>query len=143
MGVSRAVVLLIDLLIIQMVYLLFHYVMDFMRIKLNLWVEITLFISLMITNTLVILHVKMGKPYQEVFVLSVAVYVLLLLGVATYVNLEQFRRYNIIYGWNAGERLLEGVADILIKNVDSKTEICAPHSRKQPAAPLLRVFSVP
>lgn len=43
----------------------------------------------------------------------------------TYVNLEQFRRYNIIYGWNAGERLLEGVADILIKNVDSKTEICA------------------
>lgn len=42
-----------------------------------------------------------------------------------YVNLEQFRRYNIIYGWNAGERLLENVAGILIKNVDSKTEICA------------------
>lgn len=42
-----------------------------------------------------------------------------------YVNLEQFRRYNIIYGWNAGEHLLEGVAGILIKNVDSKTEICA------------------
>ena len=44
---------------------------------------------------------------------------------AVYVNLEQFRRYNIIYGWNAGERLLEGVADILIKNVDSRIEICA------------------
>ena len=42
-----------------------------------------------------------------------------------YVNLAQFRRYNIIYGWNAGERLLEKVADILIKNVDSKTEVCA------------------
>lgn len=42
-----------------------------------------------------------------------------------YVNLEQFRRYNIIYGWNAGERLLESVAHILIKNVDEKTEICA------------------
>lgn len=42
-----------------------------------------------------------------------------------YVNLEQFRRYNIIYGWNAGERLLEGVVDILLKNVDPKTEICA------------------
>lgn len=42
-----------------------------------------------------------------------------------YVNVEQFRRYNIIYGWNAGEHLLEGVADILIKNVDSETEICA------------------
>ena len=42
-----------------------------------------------------------------------------------YVNLAQFRRYNIIYGWNAGERLLEKVADILVGNVDSKTEICA------------------
>lgn len=42
-----------------------------------------------------------------------------------YVNLAQFRRYNIIYGWNAGERLLESVADVLIKNVDKKTEICA------------------
>lgn len=42
-----------------------------------------------------------------------------------YVNLAQFRRYNIIYGWNAGERLLRKVADILLRNVDSKTEVCA------------------
>lgn len=42
-----------------------------------------------------------------------------------YLNLEQFRRYNIIYGWNAGETLLKSVADILIKHVNSKTEICA------------------
>lgn len=42
-----------------------------------------------------------------------------------YVNLAQFRRYNIIYGWNAGERLLEKVADILVKSVDSRTEVCA------------------
>lgn len=42
-----------------------------------------------------------------------------------YVNLAQFRRYNIIYGWNAGERLLKKVADILLKNVDDRTEVCA------------------
>ena len=42
-----------------------------------------------------------------------------------YVNLTQFRRYNTIFGWNAGERLLQKVADILIKNVDSETEVCA------------------
>lgn len=42
-----------------------------------------------------------------------------------YVNLEQFRRYNVIYGWNAGEQLLKGVADILKKNVNKKTEVCA------------------
>lgn len=42
-----------------------------------------------------------------------------------YVNLAQFRRYNIIYGWDAGEHLLKSVAGILIKNTDKKTEICA------------------
>lgn len=42
-----------------------------------------------------------------------------------YLNLEQFRHYNVIYGWNAGEHLLEGVADTLINRVDSKIEICA------------------
>lgn len=42
-----------------------------------------------------------------------------------YVNLAQFRRFNIIYGWDAGEHLLKGVANVLLKNVDEKTEICA------------------
>lgn len=42
-----------------------------------------------------------------------------------YLNLDQFRRYNIIYGWNEGEHLLEGIAEILVKNTDTKTEICA------------------
>lgn len=42
-----------------------------------------------------------------------------------YVNLANFRRYNTIYGWNAGERLLGQVASILLKTVDDKTEICA------------------
>lgn len=42
-----------------------------------------------------------------------------------YVNIAQFRRYNTIYGWNSGERLLENVARILIENVNPKTEICA------------------
>ena len=42
-----------------------------------------------------------------------------------YLNVSQFRRYNIIYGWNAGQRLLESVADVLSHNVDSRKEICA------------------
>lgn len=42
-----------------------------------------------------------------------------------YVNLGQFRRYNVIYGWNAGERLLDLVAAVLKKNVDADVEICA------------------
>lgn len=42
-----------------------------------------------------------------------------------YLNLLQFRRYNIIYGWSAGERLLAKIRDILYEQVDAATEICA------------------
>ena len=41
-----------------------------------------------------------------------------------YMNLAYFRRYNIIYGWNAGEKLLGIVAKILTSFV-SENEICA------------------
>ena len=42
-----------------------------------------------------------------------------------YINLAYFRRYNIIYGWSAGERLLEKVAKHLIACVEAKEEVCA------------------
>ena len=42
-----------------------------------------------------------------------------------YLNVSQFRRYNIIYGWNAGQRLIESVADMLAHGVEEQKEICA------------------
>lgn len=42
-----------------------------------------------------------------------------------YLNLMQFRHYNIIYGWSAGERLLESMAVLLQQKVQPNTEICA------------------
>lgn len=42
-----------------------------------------------------------------------------------YLNVSQFRHYNIIYGWNAGEKLLEGIAGLLTNSVDRNLEICA------------------
>ena len=42
-----------------------------------------------------------------------------------YMNVSQFRHYNIIYGWNAGQRLLESVVDVLSHNVDERKEIYA------------------
>ena len=40
-------------------------------------------------------------------------------------DISQFRRYNIIYGWNAGQKLLESVVDMLARNVDERKEIYA------------------
>ena len=40
-------------------------------------------------------------------------------------NVAQFRRYNIIYGWSAGEKILKCVIDVLKENTDKRCEICA------------------
>ncbi len=42
-----------------------------------------------------------------------------------FLNLSQFRHYNIIYGWSAGERLLQSIAYVLKQEADQDTEICA------------------
>ncbi len=41
------------------------------------------------------------------------------------VNILRLRRYNVIYGWDAGEELLEIVRKMLQSCVDEKMEICA------------------
>ncbi len=40
-------------------------------------------------------------------------------------NISHFRPYNIIYGRNAGEKVLETVATTLLRCVDTKHEVCA------------------
>lgn len=42
-----------------------------------------------------------------------------------YLNLSKFRRYNIVYGWNAGERLLDVFVNVLLSFVEKEKEICA------------------
>lgn len=40
-------------------------------------------------------------------------------------NVAKFRRFNIIYGWDAGHKLLESIADVLSHSVDAEKEIYA------------------
>ena len=42
-------------------------------------------------------------------------------------NVTQFRSYNVIYGWDAGERLLATVAETLMSKIDENKEIRARH----------------
>ena len=42
-----------------------------------------------------------------------------------YLNVSQLRNYNIIYGWDAGQKLLESVAEVLSRKVDEQKEIYA------------------
>ena len=44
---------------------------------------------------------------------------------AAYLNVSQFRHYNIIYGWNSGQKLLESVADVLSHKMDEHKEVYA------------------
>ena len=87
MGYSRVFEALIDLLVIQMVYALFHYVMDFMHFKIQLHVERLLFISLLAADFMIFYDMVHDRPYQEIFLVSLLGYVLLTLGFSTYARI--------------------------------------------------------
>lgn len=42
-----------------------------------------------------------------------------------YLNIAQFQRYKVVYGWSNGQKLLVSIADILSKCVQGEGEICA------------------
>lgn len=42
-----------------------------------------------------------------------------------YLNISQFQRYKVVYGWTNGQRLLVSIADILSKCVQGAGEVCA------------------
>ena len=42
-----------------------------------------------------------------------------------YLNLSKFRRFNVIYGWSAGEQMLEVLVKTLLTMINTETEICA------------------
>ena len=87
MGYSRVFEALIDLLVIQMVYALFHYVMDFMHFKIKAWVEALLFISLLFSDFMMFYDMVHDHAYQDIFLVSLLGYVLLTLGFSTYARI--------------------------------------------------------
>lgn len=87
MGHSRVFQALIDLLVIQMVYALFHYVMDFMHFKIKAWVEALLFFSLLLSDFMMFYDMVHDNVYQNIFLVSLLGYVLLTLGFATYARI--------------------------------------------------------
>lgn len=87
MGHSRVFEALIDLLVIQMVYALFHYVMDFMHFKIKAWVEALLFFSLLLSDFMMFYDMVHDNVYQNIFLVSLLGYVLLTLGFSTYARI--------------------------------------------------------
>ena len=87
MGYSRVFEALIDLLVIQMVYALFHYVMDFIHFKIKAWVEALLFFSLLLSDFMMFYDMVHDNVYQNTFLVSLLGYVLLTLGFSTYARI--------------------------------------------------------
>lgn len=87
MGSTSVFRALIDLLVIQMVYALFHYVMDFMHFKLKVWLETLLFFSLLFSDFMMFYDMIYDRSYQDVFLVTLFAYVLLTLGFSTYARI--------------------------------------------------------
>lgn len=81
---------LADMLTLQMLYLVIHYVVDFMYMKLSWIVELLLFVNLTFKN-IVIIQLFNGDEifYEKFFSLSIADYIFIIIVLGTYALLKK------------------------------------------------------
>ena len=87
-GEAQTLRILTDLLAIHMLYLMIHYVGDFMKFQLKLRTEVILFCSLVLFNSMLIIRAAQRETYQDAFRIALLCYTGILLGLATYVRVK-------------------------------------------------------
>lgn len=73
-----------DMLLIQMLYLLFFYILDFLRLKLPRVVEGLLFLTLLLMNVVVFLRYEQPNLYFNYFIMFVVGYIIAIVAAGTY-----------------------------------------------------------
>lgn len=73
-----------DMLLIQMLYLLFFYILDFLRLKLPRAVEVLLFLTLLAMNVVVFLRYEQPQMYYHYFIAFVVGYIIAIVAAGTY-----------------------------------------------------------
>lgn len=81
---AQILVILKDLLIIQMLYLVIFYMMNFLRMQIIWQVEKTLFLSLVCFNGGMILKTLNGESYASYFVSGMCIYDMIIAGLVVY-----------------------------------------------------------
>lgn len=87
-GQTVTFTLLEDLLIIQFLYVMLHYFIEFMRMRWPLWVEIPVFFSLLIANGCMIYQAYTGHSYKPYYYGAAVFYSLILAVVVGIVILK-------------------------------------------------------
>lgn len=102
-GQTEVFTVLKDLLFMQMIYLILHYIMDFMVMKLPFWGEMIIAISWMAATAAVLLDVSTKRKYGELFLIFMAVYCIIIMAVSTMAYLkysyskENQKVYKLLY----------------------------------------------
>lgn len=78
-GEAQTLRILTDLLAIHMLYLMIHYVGDFMKFQLKLRTEVILFCSLVLFNSMLIIRAAQRETYQDAFRIALLCYTGILL----------------------------------------------------------------
>ena len=73
-GEAQTLRILTDLLAIHMLYLMIHYVGDFMKFQLKLRTEVILFCSLVLFNSMLIIRAAQRETYQDAFRIALLCY---------------------------------------------------------------------
>lgn len=108
---SISIIVILILIMLTIVFVALHIVRDSMKIQKLMYKDVEIDIGnlnyLIYWGKRALLPERMKQQYA-----------------VAYINIVQFQRYKVVYGWRNGQKLLESIADALSKSV-KKGEVCA------------------
>ncbi len=109
---SAAIIILLLLIIIGVVLVTVHIIRDTRKIQKLMYKDVD--VDIWNLNHLIYWGKRMLTQEKKRQQIAVA-----------YLNISQFQRYKVVYGWDNAQNLMAAIADVLTQCVHGKGEICA------------------
>lgn len=109
---STIIIVILVLLLAGVIAVAVHTIQDTRKIQKLMYKDVE--IDIWNLNHLIYSGTKTLKSDRLMFVYAVA-----------YLNISQFQRYKVVYGWHKAQDLLASIADVLSQCVQGKGEVCA------------------
>lgn len=112
---AQILVILKDLLILQMLYLLIFYMLNFLHIKISWFYEKMLFFSLLCVNGYMIWETLIGEKYSIYFVVGLCTYDTIIAGLAlyAYIKLSFSKKERKVERWLLLAAFLPSITDLM------------------------------
>lgn len=109
---SVAIIILLLLILVSVIAVALHIIRDTKKIQKLMYKDVE--IDIWNLNHLIYTGEKVLESGRGKYTYAIA-----------YLNIAQFQRYKVVYGWDNGQKLLAAIADVLSRCVQGKGEVCA------------------